>query len=136
MITKILFTIMFRLMKKTLLIIFIKIKVFIKLLKYNFINLYISVPYMIHLLTYLKYSSVTNLNKLVDIIVIDNISKINRFEIQYIFWNIIYEYRVGIKTWMVGRISKTFIFIIDDNDDSLRSFGLKDGQWCKIKPLN
>jgi len=28
-------------MKKTLLIIFIKIKVFIKLLKYNFINLYI-----------------------------------------------------------------------------------------------
>lgn len=51
----------------------------------NQINIYISATKMLYLLTFLKNNSVSNFDKLVDIVVVDNISNINRFEITYFF---------------------------------------------------
>ena len=68
----------------------------------NQINIYISATKMLYLLTFLKNNSVSNFDKLVDIVVVDNISNINRFEITYFFWNMIYEYRFGIKLFTNG----------------------------------
>lgn len=69
----------------------------------NQINLYILPTKLLYNLTFLKYNSISSLNSLVDIIVVDNISLTNtRFELNYIFWNVNYEYRVGIKLFTDG----------------------------------
>ncbi len=68
----------------------------------NQICIYTKVTKMLYLLTFLKNNSISNFDKLVDIIVVDNISNINRFEINYVFWNIIYEYRFGVKIFTDG----------------------------------
>lgn len=69
----------------------------------NQLYLYINYTKLLHCLTFLKYNSISNLNSLVDIIVVDNISNSKyRFELTYIFWNIMYEYRIGIKTFTDG----------------------------------
>jgi NADH:ubiquinone oxidoreductase subunit C len=54
---------------------------------------------LINCLIFLKYNSITNLNSLVDIVVVDNLSYINnnRFELTYVFWSIYYEFRICIK---------------------------------------
>ena len=51
----------------------------------NQINIYIKATKLIYIITFLKNSSITNLDKLVDIIVVDNIANLNRFEINYVF---------------------------------------------------
>jgi hypothetical protein len=51
----------------------------------NQINLYVNVTKLIYIITFLKNNNITNFDKLVDIVVIDNIANINRFEINYIF---------------------------------------------------
>jgi|TARA_B110001454_G_C12670789_1_gene413668 hypothetical protein len=51
----------------------------------NQINLYVNVTKLIYIITFLKNSNITNFDKLVDIVVIDNIANINRFEINYVF---------------------------------------------------
>lgn len=68
----------------------------------NQLNIYSLGINMLHLLTFLKNNNITNFDKLVDIIVVDNISNLNRFEINYIFWNMLYEYRFGIKIFTDG----------------------------------
>jgi len=70
---------------------------------HNNLSIYIFSIKLLYCLTFLKYNSVSSLNSLVDIVVVDNISNIkNRFELTYIFWNIIYEYRVGVKLFTDG----------------------------------
>jgi hypothetical protein len=51
----------------------------------NQLNFYIIGTKMLYALTFLKNNNIANFDKLVDIIVIDNISNINRFEINYVF---------------------------------------------------
>lgn len=65
----------------------------------NKLIIYVFSPKILNCLTFLKYNSITNLNSLVDIVVVDNIVSTlnNRFEITYIFWNTIFEFRIGIK---------------------------------------
>jgi len=54
-------------------------------INHNQLNIYSLGINMLHLLTFLKNNNITNFDKLVDIIVVDNISNLNRFEINYIF---------------------------------------------------
>lgn len=69
----------------------------------NQLYLYIIPTKLLYNLTFLKYNSVSSLNSLVDIVVVDNIAlTATRFEISYIFWNITYEYRIGIKLFTDG----------------------------------
>lgn len=93
--------------KKTLFfLIFFKkiIKKFIYGIKINQnqISFYIVGTKLLNILLFLKNNNISNLDKLIDIVVIDNISNINRFEINYIFWNILYEYRFNIKIFTNG----------------------------------
>lgn len=46
---------------------------------------------------FFKYNTICKLTSLMDIVVVDNITLKNRFEITYIFWNMVYEYKIGIK---------------------------------------
>lgn len=67
-------------------------------LNQNQINIYILPKNLLYILTFLKYNSISNIVNLVDICSVDNIYlNNNRFEITYVFWNIIYEYRINIK---------------------------------------
>jgi len=68
----------------------------------NNINIYINPTRLIYILMFLKNNSITNFDKLVDIVVVDNISNINRFEINYIFWNMLYEFKFSIKLFTDG----------------------------------
>lgn len=68
----------------------------------NQLNIYVSSIRIFYVLTFLKNNNITNFDKLVDIIVVDNISNINRFEINYVFWNMLYEYRFSIKIFTDG----------------------------------
>jgi hypothetical protein len=76
--------------KKTLFfLIFFKkiIKKFIYGIKINQnqISFYINGIKLLNILTFLKNNNISNFDKLIDIVVIDNISNINRFEINYVF---------------------------------------------------
>jgi NADH:ubiquinone oxidoreductase subunit C len=51
----------------------------------NQINLYVNVTKLIYIITFLKNNNITNFDKLVDIVVVDNIANLNRFEINYVF---------------------------------------------------
>jgi len=51
----------------------------------NQISFYIIGLKLISFLTFLKNNNITNFDKLIDIIVVDNISNINRFEVNYVF---------------------------------------------------
>jgi NADH:ubiquinone oxidoreductase subunit C len=51
----------------------------------NQINIYILATKILYALTFLKNNSITNFDKLVDIVVVDNIANQNRFEISYVF---------------------------------------------------
>jgi NADH:ubiquinone oxidoreductase subunit C len=51
----------------------------------NQLNLYTLGINMLYLLTFLKNNNIANFDKLVDIVVVDNISNLNRFEVNYIF---------------------------------------------------
>lgn len=66
-------------------------------LNQNQLYLYILSPKVLNILTFLRYNSITTLNHLCDIVVCDNLVSKNRFEVTYIFWNIFYEYRLGLK---------------------------------------
>lgn len=93
--------------KKTLFfLIFFKkiIKKFIYGIKINQnqISFYINGIKLLNILTFLKNNNISNFDKLIDIVVIDNISNINRFEINYVFWNILYEYRFNVKIFTNG----------------------------------
>lgn len=68
----------------------------------NQLNLFVPAIHMAHVLTFLKNNSISNFDKLVDIIVVDNISNLNRFEVNYVFWNMLYEYRFSIKIFTDG----------------------------------
>lgn len=68
----------------------------------NQINIYITSTKMLYILNFLKNNTITNFDKLVDIVVVDNISNINRFEVTYFFWNMLYEYRFGVKLFTNG----------------------------------
>lgn len=51
-------------------------------------------------ISFVKYNLLANFSSLLDIIVVDHInSNSNRFEITYIFWNIFYSQRFGIKLY-------------------------------------
>jgi hypothetical protein len=75
--------------KTNFFLIFIKkiLKKFIYGLKvnHNQINIYILGTKLLYILTFLKNNNITNFDKLIDIIVVDNISHINRFELNYVF---------------------------------------------------
>lgn len=68
----------------------------------NQISFYIIGVKLLNILTFLKNNNISNFDKLIDIVVVDNISHINRFEINYIFWNILYEYRFNLKIYTNG----------------------------------
>lgn len=68
----------------------------------NQINLFVKSTKLINVITFLKNNNITNFDKLVDIIVVDNISNLNRFEINYVFWNMLHEYRFSIKIFSDG----------------------------------
>jgi len=51
----------------------------------NQISFYIIGVKLLNILTFLKNNNISNFDKLIDIVVVDNISHINRFEINYIF---------------------------------------------------
>lgn len=68
----------------------------------NQISFYIVGVKLLNILTFLKNNNLSNFDKLIDIVVVDNISNINRFEINYIFWNILYEYRFNLKIYTNG----------------------------------
>lgn len=71
-------------------------------LNQNQIYIYILSINIFYVISFLKNNNITFLDKLIDIVVVDNISNINRFEISYIFWNTIYEYKFGIKIFSDG----------------------------------
>jgi hypothetical protein len=52
---------------------------------HNQINIFLVGTKLLNILTFLKNNNISNLDKLVDIIVVDNISNLNRFEINYVF---------------------------------------------------
>lgn len=68
----------------------------------NQIYVYIFSLKILHCLTFMKYNTILALHNLVDIAVVDNIFAKNRFEINYVFWNINYEYRLGLKIFTNG----------------------------------
>ncbi len=65
----------------------------------NEIYLFIDRIKILHSLILLKNNSILLIKSLVDIVVIDNLWTKKRFEINYVFWNIYYEYRLYIKTF-------------------------------------
>jgi len=69
---------------------------------HNQLNFFMPSIKILYALTFLKNNNITNFDKLVDIIVVDNISNINRFEINYVFWNMLSEYRFSIKIFTDG----------------------------------
>lgn len=71
-------------------------------INYNQIYIFISSLKLLHCLTFMKYNTILNLHSLVDIVIVDNISNVNRFEINYIFWNMLDEYRFGLKIFTDG----------------------------------
>lgn len=68
----------------------------------NQLSLYIMSFKILNNLTFLKYNSLIFLNNLVEIAVVDYISFKNRFEINYIFWNVKYSYRLILKIYTNG----------------------------------
>lgn len=55
---------------------------------------------LVFLVTFLKYNLLSGFSSLLDIIVTDNINlNSNRFELTYLFWNIFYSYRLGLKLY-------------------------------------
>jgi NADH:ubiquinone oxidoreductase subunit C len=68
----------------------------------NQINILTNVTQMLYIITFLKNNSISYFDKLIDIIIVDHISNINRFEINYIFWNMLYEYRFVIRIFTDG----------------------------------
>lgn len=55
---------------------------------------------LIIVINFLKYNLLSGFSSLLDIIVVDNVNlNHNRFEISYIFWNIYYGQRIGIKLY-------------------------------------
>lgn len=68
----------------------------------NHIYIYTNIKKLIRCLTFLKYNTICKLSCLMDIVVIDNLNLKNRFEITYFFWNIVYEYKIGIKIYNNG----------------------------------
>ena len=69
---------------------------------------------LIYIITFLKYNLLAGFSSLLDIIVVDNINlNHHRFELTYIFLNIYYGYRLGIKlytTQLNGIISISHLF--------------------------
>jgi NADH:ubiquinone oxidoreductase subunit C len=51
----------------------------------NQINILTDVTKMLYIITFLKNNTISYFDKLIDIIIVDHISNINRFEINYIF---------------------------------------------------
>lgn len=70
----------------------------------NSIIMYINWKFLAHCLTFCKYNSICKFNSLMDIIVVDNLCVQNRFELTYIFWNMNYTFKVGIKLHNNGYI--------------------------------
>ena len=68
------------------------------------VYIYLKAPKILHLLILLKNSSVLRFDKLADLIVCDNLVNFFRFEITYIFWNMAYEYRFGLKVFTDGAL--------------------------------
>lgn len=68
----------------------------------NTIYIYLEAPKILYLLTYLKNNSILRFERLADILVVDNLVYPSRFELTYIFWNMIYEYRFGLKIFTDG----------------------------------
>jgi NADH:ubiquinone oxidoreductase subunit C len=68
----------------------------------NQINILTDVTKMLYIITFLKNNTISYFDKLIDIIIVDHISNINRFEINYIFWNMLYEYRFVIRIFTDG----------------------------------
>lgn len=68
----------------------------------NQINIYTFATKLLYLVTIFKNNSICYFDKLIDIVVVDNIANINRFEINYIFWNMVYEYRFSVKIFTDG----------------------------------
>lgn len=68
----------------------------------NQINIYINPLKILNNLVFLKNNNLIYLNNLVDIAVVDYISFKNRFEINYVFWNVKYSYRLIIKIYTDG----------------------------------
>jgi NADH:ubiquinone oxidoreductase subunit C len=115
---------MLKFIKKTFFFLFY----FIKVLNYYLKGLLISKTKvilsimrqnLIFILTFLKYNLLASFSSLLDIIVVDNInSNQNRFELTYIFWNIYYGYRLGIKLYTtqlngIISISNFYSMLID-----------------------
>jgi len=71
---------------------------------HNNLSIYIFSVKLLYCLTFLKYNSISYFNTLVDIVVVDHVSLIknNRFEVSYIFWNTLYEYRLSVKLFTDG----------------------------------
>jgi hypothetical protein len=73
------------------------------LIKTNIIYLFLKLSKFYLSLNFLKKNIISNFNSLVDINVVDYIFCNNlRFELTYIFWNIIFEIRLGIKFLITG----------------------------------
>ena len=74
---------------------------------------------LISMIMFLKYNLISGFNSLLDIIVVDNINlNYHRFEVIYIFWNIYYGYRFGLKLYItklngIISISKYYEMLID-----------------------
>jgi NADH-quinone oxidoreductase subunit C len=62
--------------------------VFCNIIKFNLINV----------ISFVKYNLLAGFSSLLDIIVVDNVNlNYNRFEVTYLFWNVYYGQRLGIK---------------------------------------
>jgi len=96
---------MLKFSKKTFFFLFYFIKVlhfYIKglLISKNKVIFSIMRANLIPIVTFLKYNLIAGSSSLLDIVVVDNINyNHNRFELTYIFWNIYYSYRLGIKLY-------------------------------------
>ncbi len=56
---------------------------------------------LISIIIFIKFNLIAGFSSLLDIIVVDNINlNYHRFEVTYIFWNIYYGYRFGIKSYI------------------------------------
>lgn len=76
------------------------------LLKQNQLILYVESSSLLQVLAYMKYNTLVSINSLLDIIAVDLLnSKPYRFELNYVFWCSVYEYRIIIKTYTNGLFS-------------------------------
>lgn len=90
------------------------------LVKYKSLILFINNLHLLPILTIMKYNLVLLSTSLIDIVVVDHLSrKGSRFELNYILWNYVFETRFIVKTFVKGFSSVMSIAMLYESSNWL-----------------